>query len=161
MPSKSPFARRARFLGGVSQLALRKHDEAFATYKALADENGTPTVLNNLGIVQLRRGGNPPSGVSTEYFEKAAQADPDDPDYFFNLGYAHFEAKNNTGALYWLREAVRRNPADGDAHFVLGAALAATGNAAESARKKELARRLNSMYEEWQKRPPAEQVSNT
>ena len=28
-------------------------------------------------------------------------------------------------AIYWLREAVRRNPADGDAHFVLGAALAA------------------------------------
>ena len=27
------------------------------------------------------------------------------------------------GHLYWLREAVRRNPADGDAHFVLAAAL--------------------------------------
>jgi tetratricopeptide (TPR) repeat protein len=158
VPSKSPFSRRARFLGGVSQLALRKHDDAFATYKALADENGTPTVLNNLGIVQLRRGGNPQSGLPTEYFQKAAQADPDDPDYFFNLGYANFLAKNNTGALYWLREVVRRDPADGDAHFILGAALAATGNAAESAREKELARRLDSIYEEWQKRPPAEQV---
>ena len=61
-------------------------------------------------------------------------------------------------AMYWLREAVRRNPADGDAHFVLGAALAASGNAPESAREKELARRLSSTYDEWEKRPAAEQV---
>jgi Flp pilus assembly protein TadD len=36
--------------------------------------------------------------------------------------------------VYWLREAVRRNPADGDAHFVLAAALAAQGEPVESAR---------------------------
>ena len=62
--------------------------------------------------------------------------------------------------MYWLRETVRRSPADGDAHFILGAALAASGNAAESAREKELARRLSSTYEEWAKRPAAEQVPN-
>jgi tetratricopeptide (TPR) repeat protein len=158
VPAKSSFARRARFLAGLSQLSLRKLDDAFATYKALADEDATPTVLNNLGIVQLRRGGNPPSGLPVEYFDKAARADADDHDYFFNLGYAHFQARDNTGAIYWLREAVRRDPADGDAHFVLGAALAGAGNINESAREKELARRLDSMYEQWQKRPPAEQV---
>jgi tetratricopeptide (TPR) repeat protein len=49
--------------------------------------------------------------------------------------------------FYWLREAVRRTPADGDAHFVLGAALAAGGNANEAARERELARRLSSAYE--------------
>jgi hypothetical protein len=32
-------------------------------------------------------------------------------------------------AVFWLREAVRRRPADADAHFVLGAALEATGSA--------------------------------
>jgi tetratricopeptide (TPR) repeat protein len=155
---RSPAARRARFLSGVSQLALRKYDDAFATYKALADEEGTPTVLNNLGIVQLRRGGNAQSGLPTEYFDRAAKADPEDPDYFFNLGYAYFQAKDNPAALFWLREAVRRDPADGDSHFVLGAALAAAGNRAESVREKELATRLNSTYEEWAKRPVGEQV---
>jgi tetratricopeptide (TPR) repeat protein len=158
VPSRSTWARRARFLGGLSQLALQKNDDAFATFKMLSDEDSTPTVLNNLGVVQLRRGGNPQSGAATYYFDQAAKADPDDPDYFFNLGYAYFEGKDNPAALYWLREAVRRDPADGDAHYVLGAALAATGNAAESAREKELARRLDSTYEEWQKRPLAEQV---
>ncbi|HEY3045563.1 MAG TPA: tetratricopeptide repeat protein, partial [Vicinamibacterales bacterium] len=158
VPPASPWARRARFLSGISQLNLNKLDDAFGTYKALADAEATPTVLNNLGIVQLRRGGNPQSGVPAYYFDKAAEADPDDPDYFFNLGYAYWAARDYAAAMYWLREAVRRNPADGDAHFVLGAALAASGNAAESTREKELARRLSSTYEEWEKRPAAEQV---
>jgi tetratricopeptide (TPR) repeat protein/TolB-like protein len=158
VPSRSPLSRRARFLAGVSQLALRKLDDAFATYKTLADESETPTVLNNLGVVQLSRGGNPESGLPTYFFDKAARLDPDDHHYFFNLGYAYFQAKDNPAATYWLREAVRREPADGEAHFVLGAALAAAGNTAESAREKELARRLDSTYEEWARRPPAEQV---
>ena len=55
-------------------------------------------------------------------------------------------------------KAVRRNPTDGDAHFVLGAALAAAGNLTESAREKELARRLSSTYEEWDRRPAADAV---
>jgi tetratricopeptide (TPR) repeat protein len=158
VPPVSRWSRRARFLAGISQLNLKKLDDAFGTYKTLADQEPTPTVLNNLGIVQLRRGGNPQSGVPTYYFDRAAQADPDDPDYFFNLGYAYWVARDYPAAMYWLREAVRRSPADGDAHFVLGAALAASGRAAESMREKELARRLSSTYEEWEKRPAAEQV---
>jgi tetratricopeptide (TPR) repeat protein/TolB-like protein len=158
VPPASPWARRARFLAGVSQLNLKKLDDAFGTYKALADQEPTSTVLNNLGVVQLRRGGNPQSGVPTYYFDKAAQADPDDPDYFFNLGYAYWEVHDYPAAMYWLRETVRRSPADGEAHFVLGAALAASGRAAESVREKELARRLSSTYEEWEKRPAADPV---
>jgi tetratricopeptide (TPR) repeat protein/TolB-like protein len=158
VPPGSPWARRARFLAGVSQLNLKKFDDAFGTYKALADQEPTPTVLNNLGVVQFRRGGNAQSGLPTYYFDKAAKADPDDPDYFFNLGYAYWEAHDYPAATYWLRETVRRTPADGEAHFILGAALAASGKGAESTREKELARRLSSTYEEWAKRPAADQV---
>ena len=158
VPPGSSFARRARFLAGVSQLNLKKFDDAFGTYKALADQEPTPTVLNNLGVVQFRRGGNAQSGLPTYYFDKAAKADPDDPDYFFNLGYAYWEAHDYPAATYWLRETVRRTPADGEAHFILGAALAASGKGADSTREKELARRLSSTYEEWAKRPAADQV---
>ena len=128
VPADSAWARRARFLAGLSQLNLKKYDEAFATFKALADAKPTPAVLNNLGVVQLRRGAvTPQTGQPTYYFNKAAEADPDEPDYFFNLGYAYWLEHDPQAAIYWLREAVRRNPADGDAHFVLGAALAAAG----------------------------------
>jgi tetratricopeptide (TPR) repeat protein len=158
VPVASAWARRAHFLAGVSQLHLKKYDDAFATFTALADAQPTPTVLNNLGVVQLRRGATAQSGLPTYYFTKAAEADPGDADYIFNLGYAYWENRDPPAAIYWLREAVRRKPADGDAHFVLAAALAATGNASESARERELARRLSSAYEEMARRPGGDAV---
>jgi tetratricopeptide (TPR) repeat protein len=154
----SPLARRARFRAGLSQLAIKKYDDAFATFKALADAQPTATVMNNLGVVQLQRGGAPQSGQPAYYFKKAADADPGDPDYFFNLGYAYWIDRDTQAAIYWLREAVRRNPADGEAHYVLGTALALSGNSGEAAREKELARRLSSTYAEWDKRPAADAV---
>ena len=102
--------------------------------------------------MQLRRGAAPESGRATFYFTKAAGADAADPDYCFNLGYAYWLDHDAQASIYWLREAVRRNPADGDAHFVLGTALSAAGNVPEAAREKELARRLSSTYEQWEKR---------
>jgi tetratricopeptide (TPR) repeat protein len=154
----SPWSRRARFLAGLSQLSLNKNDDAYATYNALADQQPTATVLNNLGVVQLRRGGTPQAGQPTYYFTKAADADPTDPDYFFNLGYAYWMARDAPAAIYWLREGVRRNPADGEAHFVLSAALSSAGNTAEATRERELARRLSSTFEDLEKRTGADPV---
>ena len=54
-----------------------------------------------------------------------------------------------------MREAVRRNPGDGDAHFILGAALQQIGATAEAARERELATRLSSKYAEWESRAGA------
>ncbi len=144
----SPLRRRALFAGAVSAMDLLRYDEAFETLKALVDEEPrSAPVLNNLGVVQIRRGSTAHTGTPAYYFSKATEADPDDADYYFNLGYAYWLAKDPQASIYWLREAVRRNPADADAHFVLGAALAAAGAAAESAREAELARRLSARYE--------------
>jgi len=150
VPADSPVAREARFRAGLSQLQLKKYDDAFATFKALLEASPTSTtVMNNLGIVQLRRGAAPQAGQGSAayYFNKAKDTDADDPDYIFNLGYAAWLDHDTQAAIYWLREAVRRNPADADAHFVLGAALAAGGDAAGSSRERDLARRLSSAYE--------------
>jgi tetratricopeptide (TPR) repeat protein len=165
VPVDSPWSSRARFLAALSQINLRRYDEAFATLKALSEEQASiaaPTLraslVNNIGVVQTRRGGTPQSGRAAYYFNEAAEADPADPDYFFNLGYAYWFDHDVQAAIYWLREAVRRDPTDGEAHFVLGVALAAAGNQAEAAREKELARRLTSTYDEWARRPPADPV---
>jgi tetratricopeptide (TPR) repeat protein/TolB-like protein len=158
VPAASPWYRRARFLAGLSQIGLKKYDEAFATFKALADAKPTATVFNNLGVVQMRRGSTPQTGLSTYYFNKAAEADPAVGDYFFNLGYAYWIDHDTQAAIYWLREAVRRDPTDGDAHFVLGTALSAAGNPVEANREKELARRLSSTYAEWEKRSANDSV---
>src|SRR4051812_4842793 len=146
VPEESPWSSRARFLAGLSQLNLKRYDEAFTTFKALADADPSPALLNNLGIVQLRRGAAASGGQPAYFFNQAAEADPDDGDLLFNLGYAYWLDHDAQAAAYWLREAVRRNPADADAHFVLAAALASGNNGAEATRERELARRLSQAY---------------
>ncbi len=155
----SRFSRRARFCAGLSLIALKRWDEAFAAYKSLLDERPSAAAYNNLGVIQARRGSvTPEGGVAAYFFNKAAESAPESPDYFFNLGYAYWLDQDVPAAIYWLREVVRRRPADGEAHFVLAAALQSTGSTAEAARERELARQLSSRFREWEKRPPADGV---
>jgi len=140
----STFSRRARFEAALSLTDLGRLDEAFDAFKALADEQPGAALLNNMGVVQLRRGAPPEGGLPTYFFTKAADAEPGVADFAFNAGYAYARVRDMTAALYWLREAVRRNPADGDAHDVLAAALETSGNAVEAARERALAAQLAS-----------------
>jgi Tfp pilus assembly protein PilF len=64
----------------------------------------------------------------------------------FNLGYAYALDRDPQGAIYWLREALRRNPADGDAHLVLANALEAAGSGVEATREHELAAQLSARH---------------
>jgi tetratricopeptide (TPR) repeat protein len=152
----SPMARQARFAASIALIELKQYDEAYSVLWALADERFDAPVLNNLGVIQLRRGSTPHTGVPTYYFTKASEQDPDDADLFFNLGYAYALERKPDAAVYWLREAVRRNPADGDAHYVLADSLQAYGAAPEATRERELARRLSARYEEAERRGTAQ-----
>jgi tetratricopeptide (TPR) repeat protein len=152
----SPLFARAQFRAAVSLMELDRHDEAFDTLMPLLEtlsagargnQQAVAPILNNLGVVLIRRGATPQTGSPAYYLTKAADADPGAPDYRFNLGYAYALAQNHQGAVYWLRETVRRNPADADAHYVLAAALQASGSTVEAARERELARQLSAEYE--------------
>jgi tetratricopeptide (TPR) repeat protein len=151
VPDGSPLARRARFAAAISLLELRRYEESFGGFRALLDE-GNPAapsngpILNNLGVVQIRRGATATGGTAAYHLTKAAEAQPD-PDYLFNLGYAYVVDRNYQGALYWLRESLRRDPTDADAHYVLAAALQATGSAVEAVRERDIARQLSARYE--------------
>jgi tetratricopeptide (TPR) repeat protein len=155
VPVTSRAYRRARFLAALSRIHLRQYDEAFRGLKALADVSPTPELFNNLGVIQARRGATPETGRATYYFSKAADADPLDPDYAFNLGYAYWFERDLKAATYWLSEAVRRNPADGQAHFVLAATLRAAGSTVEAERERDLALQLSSTFADWERRPNA------
>lgn len=155
VPADHALGRQARFLAGVSMLHLGQHQAAFEAFGALHREAPDPAILNNLGVAQLRRSESAyPGGRPVSYFGEAVTLDGSDPDLFFNLGYAYWLDRDPQGAVYWLREGVRRNPADDAAHYVLGVALQASGNATEAAREKELARRLSSTYAEWEAKQP-------
>jgi tetratricopeptide (TPR) repeat protein len=152
VPEGSRWYGRAQFLAARSEIELGRYEPAFVKLLALLETTPTAAVYNNLGIIQLRRGGTPQTGLPAYYFTKAAESDAEDPDYCFNLGYVYLMDSDMPGAIYWLREAVRRNPADADAHFALAAALYATGSVTEAARERELAGQLSATYEEWDRR---------
>jgi tetratricopeptide (TPR) repeat protein len=148
----------ARYLAALSMIDLKRYDEAFETLKVLAAETRRAEVMNAMGVVQLLRGSTPQTGKPAYYFSQASQTDASDPDYFFNLGYAYWLDRDPPAAIYWLREALRRDPADGDAHYVLGVALQHAGHAVEATREKDLAHRLSASYAEWDKRAGADAV---
>ena len=141
--ASSPDAGRARFLAGVSLMSQRQDDEAFTTFKSLQDRAPDPAILNNLGVIQIRRPAHSDAGKPAYYFTKAAETAPDDPDLLFNLGYAYALDRDPQAAIYWLREALRRHPTDGDAHVVLAVALDAAGSSVEADRERELAAQLS------------------
>jgi tetratricopeptide (TPR) repeat protein len=152
------FSSSARYLAALSMIDLKRYDEAFDSLKALSSETRRAEVMNAIGVVQLQRGSTPQTGKPAYYFSQASQTDTGDPDYFFNLGYAYWLDRDPPAAIYWLREALRRDPADGDAHYVLGAALQQSGHTVEATREKDLARRLSASYAEWDKRSGVEAV---
>ena len=154
VPADHRLARLARFLSGVSMLGLAQYQDAFNTFLELNRARPDPALLNNLGVVQLRRPAGSASGRAVSYFGEAVKLDGNDPDLFFNLGYAYWLDRDTQGAINWLREAVRRNPSDDEAHYALGVALQASGSTSEAAREKELARQLSSATAEWDARQP-------
>jgi predicted Zn-dependent protease len=156
VPAEHRLSRQARFLASVSLLELKRYDEAFDELTRLNAEERDATLLNNLGVVQLRRPAGHPGARAVSYFNEAASLDG--VDSFFNLGYAYWLDGDASAAVWWLREAVRRNPADHAAHFVLGRALAATGSHVEAGRERDLAMQLSSVYLEWEAKSPAGSV---
>ncbi len=153
VPSNHPLSRDARFRAALSTMSLGRHAEAVDRFTALNREQRDPALLNNAGVAQLRLTARSPDGSAADFFRQALTVSPDDPALAFNLGYASWLAHDALTAVRWLREAVRRNPADDAAHWVLGVALQASANAIEGQRERDLAKRLSSKYAEWEKQP--------
>lgn len=158
VPEGSAERSNAQFAAALSEINLKKYDDAFGRLKALASAGPSPEVLTNLGVIQLRRGATAQTGRATYFFNKAVELNPMSVDATFNLGYAYWQEEDRPAALYWLRESVRRDPGDADAHFVLAAVLDATGTGTEATRERELARRLSAGYEQGGDRTNADTV---
>jgi tetratricopeptide (TPR) repeat protein len=148
VPVESPLRRRARFDVALSLIELKRLDGAVKELAALHAAAPAAALSNALGIAELRR--LPATGAAERaatYFERAASEAKGDPDYLFNLGYARALGGDTAAALVWLRETVRHSAADGDAHLVMSAVLAATGHGPEAQRELELARMLGTQLE--------------
>lgn len=159
VPADDRYGRQAQFRGALSMLRLGQYQGAYDVLTALAEARPDPAVLNNLGVIRLRRPIGGPGGRAVAYFQEALRLNPQSSDLLFNLGYAYWLDRDVPSAVAWLREAVRRTPADDAAHYVLGVALGRAGSTVEAAREKELARRLSSEYDAWEaKQGPEDQA---
>ena len=138
----APESSQARLHAALSLIELKRFDGAERMLAALGKEQPSAAVWNALGIVALRRQPPAPGGAATAHFSRAVADQPSVTDYHFNLGYARALAHDVAGGLLALRETVRRNTADADAHLVLSTLLAGAGKSAEAAREFELARLL-------------------
>ena len=109
-------------------------------------------VLNAIGVVQLRRGSTAQTGKPRTTSARRRRPTPPIPTTSSILatpiGSIGIRRRRSIGCA----RRCAGIPTDGDAHYVLGAALQQTGAAAEAARERELAQRLSSSYADWDKR---------
>jgi tetratricopeptide (TPR) repeat protein len=101
----------ASFYLGLSEFHLGHFDRACDAFKATAEHVPLTEVLNNIGAAESRRSRRD----AADYFQKAVEADPSDPDYHFNLAVALYRKGDAPGAQRQLRETLGLNPGDSEA----------------------------------------------
>ncbi len=124
----------ARFLLGICCFSLEKYEKAEAAFRTVAERLPLNEAYNNLGAAQSRR--NQPAALDS--FRKAAEGDPADPVYSFNLGYWHWKSGQYASAAWQFRLALERNPEDGQVRALLVKSLERAGNIVEAARERQL-----------------------
>ena len=112
IPPADPAAREANFYRGLSAYYLGEFAKAEAAFSFVAARLPLSQVYNNLGVVTSRLG----QKSAAEYFERAVQEDPNDPDYHFNLAVALYRNGDQSGAARELKQCLALRPFDAEAH---------------------------------------------
>jgi tetratricopeptide (TPR) repeat protein len=115
--------REAQFYLGVSLFETGDYAGARQAFEKVAKAIPLGEVFNNLGAAQLRSG----DAAALETFQRALEADPYDPVYLFNTGYALWKAGRFEDAANRLRGALERDPSDEVATLLLGRCLQRSG----------------------------------
>ena len=114
VPRSDPRFEEATFYLGMAAFYGGDYERAESAFRALVGRTPLPEVYNNLGVVESRRGKH-----SGEYFQRAVQDDPGDPDYHFNLAIALYRAGDAAGASRQLRDALALRGSDTEASTLL------------------------------------------
>lgn len=141
----SPLAREANFYLGLAAYYEGDFPRAESAFRFVAARLPLAEVYNNLGVVTSRSDRK----AAAQYFQKAIEADPNQPDYHFNLGIELYRSADAAGASRQLRDALSLRPGDGGAKSLFDAI---TGSAAQralvQANEKMALERVRANYDE-------------
>jgi Tfp pilus assembly protein PilF/TolB-like protein len=155
VPPDDPAAGEASFMLGLSNYYAGQFERAEQAFRATEARLPLTEVFNNLGVVSSRRGKRT---KAVEYFQKAVQADPTDPDYRFNLGVALYRNGESASASRQLREVTARRPNDAEARGLLEV-IGNSLNAPQAAQRVPL-ERVKRNYDENSYRQLALEITN-
>ena len=139
-------AREANFYLGLAAYSHGDLAKSETAFQFVAARLPLAEVYNNLGVVASRRG----QKKASEYFQRAIENDPSDPDYHFNMGVTLSQAGDRAGAARELRTALDHRPNDVEAKMMLDslAPPAAGSIVPSSSTSKDPAERIKRNYEE-------------
>lgn len=160
VPRENPAAHEASFYLGLAAYYQGDYDRANSAFSFLASRLPLTEVYNNLGVVEGRQG----KRAALDYFHKAVEADPSDPDYHFNLAVSLYKAGDGPAAARQLRESLNLKPGDTEAKSLLDAITAngsaRTQNAAAVSNVRVPLERIKRNYDETSLQQLALEIEN-
>ena len=134
----------AFFATGVCRLLLGQPDHAEEVFISLQEalKNNRvstadlPEILNDLAIARARQG---KTAAAQADFRRAADLDPDEDDYAFNLGLLALQTNDPAAAAGYFREAAEREPDNSEDRALLILSLEKAGNITEADQEREAA----------------------
>jgi tetratricopeptide (TPR) repeat protein len=132
------------FASGVCRLLLGQPDraeEVFASLQAALKDNmvsgaDLPEILNDLAIAWARQG---KTAAAQTNFRRAAELDPDEDDYPFNLGLLALQSNDPASAADFFQDAVAREPDNPEDRALLILSLETAGKKTEADQERETA----------------------
>jgi len=130
VPDGDPLALEASFYRGLALFNTGQYANAEKSFAAVAAALPLPEVVNNQAVAISRQ--NRDAGA---LFQRASAADPQDPDYHFNIAVTLYRRKDYAGAQREVLQSLKLKPNDTEAVALrdhIAAALAGTApNAAD------------------------------
>jgi tetratricopeptide (TPR) repeat protein len=120
VPPNDRRALEASFYLGLSRFNTASYAEAETAFKFVASRLPLPEVINNQAVAASRQGRD-----AVALFQRAVAADPNDPDYQYNLAIALLRRGDFSGAQKAVDQALILRPTDAEATQLK--ALIATG----------------------------------